>query len=89
MTKSKETASASPEMTYSEWAEYGLRQGWVGPSICYTHDGLPLTEEEEEEFAEGDPCVHILRLYPDAFTQAQVELNHSPSNWRKSSPALL
>lgn len=93
MTKSNETASASPktptELTYAEWAEYGVRQGWVGPPVCYTHDGLPLTEDEEEEFEQGDPCVHILRLYPDDYSRANIEMNHAPSNWRKSYPALL
>ena len=79
-----------PTLTLSQWIEIGIQQGWCGPSICYTHDGLPSTEEEESAWDNGDdPCIHILRLYPDKETKEGVEANHSPSNWRKQGPALL
>jgi len=78
-----------PTLTLQQWIEIGIQQGWCGPSICITHDGLPMTSQEEEEFEEGDPCVHIVRLYADDETRKGVEENHSPSNWRKQGPALL
>jgi len=71
-------------MTFNEWLTQGIEAGFVGPAVCYTHDGLPLSEAELEEFEEGDPCVHILRLYEDADHKAAVETSHSPSIWRQN-----
>ena len=69
-----------PELTYEEWAAYGQAKGWSGPSVCYTHDGLPSTPDEEEAIWEGgDPCIHIIRLYPDEETKLLVEENHAAS----------
>jgi hypothetical protein len=73
------------EKTFDEWLQEGISNGFVGPAICYTHDGLPLSEQENEEFEEGDPCVHILRLYEDLEMKKAVEENHSPSVWRASN----
>lgn len=72
-------------MTFNEWLEQGIKQGFVGPAVCYTHDGLPLSEAEDEEFQDGDPCVHVLRLYESADHKAAVETYHSPSVWRQNS----
>jgi hypothetical protein len=73
------------EKTFDEWLQEGISSGFVGPAICYTHDGLPLSQQEDEEFEEGDPCIHILRLYEDRETKNAVEENHSPSTWRASN----
>jgi hypothetical protein len=73
------------KMTFDEWLQIGLDNAWVGPSVCSTHDGIPMTGEEEEEMYEGDPCVHVLRLYEDAETKKAVEENHSPSVWRATN----
>jgi hypothetical protein len=73
------------EKTFDEWLQEGISSGFVGPAICYTHDGLPLSEQEDVEFEEGDPCIHILRLYEDRETKNAVEENHSPSTWRASN----
>lgn len=70
---------------FSEWLQEGIELGFVGPAICYTHDGLPLSEQEDKEFEESDPCIHILRLYEDQETKIAVEENHSPSVWRASN----
>jgi hypothetical protein len=70
-------------MTRNEWVALGIENGWCGPVVCYTHDGLPTTVDEDEEFEWGDPCVWILRLYGEQVERLGVELNHSPSNWRK------
>ena len=73
------------EPTFESWLQTGYENGWVGAPICYTHDGLPTTEEEDAEFEESDPCIHILRLYYDEDEKRGVEENHSPSQWRASN----
>lgn len=71
-------------MTFDEWLAHGVAQGWCGPAVCYTHDGTPTTEAEDNEFdSGGDPCLHVVRLYPDDATKKAVEANHAPSVWRK------
>lgn len=71
---------------FDEWLQEGLSNGFCGPAICYPHDGLPMTEEEDAQFSEGeDPCIHIIRLYEDLDVKAGVESNHSPSVWRASN----
>lgn len=73
-------------MTQEEWLRYGFEQGYCGPPVCYTHDGIPLALDEDESFMDGDdPCVHILRLYEDPTVREAVEANHSPSQWRASN----
>ena len=49
------------------WLAYGQERGWCSPAVCSTHDGLPTTDEEFEEFEDGyDPCIYGVRLYhPD------------------------
>ncbi len=71
--------------TFEQWVKFGFDRGWVGPPVCETHDGVPLSAEENAEFEQGDPCVHILRLYEDVEHKAAVELEHSPSVWRASN----
>jgi hypothetical protein len=75
-------------MDFDRWIKVGYDNGWCGPAVCYTHDGLPTTADEDEELAELDPCVHIIRLYEDATVKAAVEENHSPSQWRASNSGL-
>lgn len=72
-------------MDFEEWLKFGFDQGWCGPELCETHDGLPLSEAEAEEFEEGDPCIHIIRLYADLETKKAVEEGHSASVWRASN----
>lgn len=73
-------------MNYDEWLEEGYINGWVGPPICQTHDGIPLTSEEDAEFEQGgDPCVHVLRLYEDKSVKEDIEQSHSPSVWRATN----
>jgi hypothetical protein len=74
------------KITFDEWLQIGLTNGFCGPAVCYPHDGLPMTEEEDIQFFEGeDPCIHIIRLYEDLDVKAGVEANHSPSIWRASN----
>ena len=73
------------DMTFDEWITYGIKKGWCGPPVCYTHDGLPMSEQEYTEFDEGqDPCTHIVRMYEDIDMKKSIEDNHSPSQWRNS-----
>lgn len=70
-------------MNFDEWIQYGIEQGWCGPPLCYTHDGLPMTMEEDDEFEEGhDPCISIIRLYEDDQMKKEIEESHGPSSWR-------
>jgi hypothetical protein len=51
-------------MDVYEWLDYGFAKGYCSPAVCSTHDGLPMTDEENEEWDEGgDPCVHAVRLF--------------------------
>lgn len=70
-------------MTFDEWLQEGLSKGWCGPAVCATHDGVPMTEGEED-FME-DSCIHIIRLYKDVVEKRLVEQNHSPSVWRATN----
>lgn len=63
-------------MTFDEWLEIGLRNGYCSPTVCSTHDALPMTEEEDAEWEDGgDPCCHVVRLYPDLLTKQLVDEN--------------
>lgn len=71
-----------PDISFDQWMAYGIAKGWCGPPVCYTHDGLPMALAEEEDFEEGDPCIHIVRMYESNEHRAAVEEAHSPSQWR-------
>jgi len=75
-------------MSYDEWIALGIANGWTGPAVCYTHDGLPTSAAEDDEFEVGDPCIHILRLYDDAEVKQAVQENHSPSVWRATNDGI-
>jgi hypothetical protein len=54
---------AKARMTFDLWLEFGQRNGWCSDEFCLTHEGYPMTSEEEDEWAEGcDPCAHMVRL---------------------------
>jgi hypothetical protein len=73
------------ELGFDEWMSYGIKKGWCGPPVCHTHDGLPMSEQEDVEFGEGqDPCIHVVRMYDDIDMKKEVENDHSPSQWRNS-----
>jgi hypothetical protein len=73
------------DLTFDEWISYGIEKGWCGPPVCFTHDGLPMSDQEYAEFDEGqDPCSHIVRMYEDIDMKKNIEENHSPSKWRNS-----
>ena len=70
-------------MNYHEWQALGIENNWCGPAVCYTHDCLPLSLDEEEEMWHGDPCIHIIRLYDTPEHGKEIEDHHPASNWRK------
>ena len=56
-------------MTLREWIEYGQEKGFCSAPTCDTHEGLPLSDPEVEEFDAGnDPCVLGVRIYKSAMT---------------------
>lgn len=49
--------------TFEKWLALGIEKGWCSREYCETHDGVPMTEYEADQFDEGyDPCLHIVRL---------------------------
>lgn len=76
-------------MDFEAWLQFGIDNGWAGPPVCETHDGLPMSDGESTAFENGeDPCIHIIRLYEDGETKASVEADHSPSVWRATNRGL-
>ena len=51
------------EISFDEWIKIGIEQGWCGPTVCYTHDGLPLSVKEEESLVKNSGCLLLLSLY--------------------------
>lgn len=53
----------APLLTAEEWLTQGVLLGYCSEPVCNTHDGLPSTPEEDEQWEEGlDPCVPAVRL---------------------------
>jgi len=71
-------------MDFNHWLKYGIEQNFCGPVACSTHDGIPMTDLEEEELWDGgEPCVFVIRPYVDLAEKHKIEATHSPSTWRK------
>jgi len=77
-------------MDFEAWLKFGYEKGWCGAPVCYTHDGLPTSEAEDNAWLEEgyDICLHIIRLYEDEQHKRDIEKNHSPSQWRASNRGL-
>jgi hypothetical protein len=69
-------------MNFDEWVKFGFDNGWVGPPVCETHDGTPLSNAEAWD---DEPCIHIMRLYESAEHKDEIESGHAPSVWRASN----
>jgi hypothetical protein len=55
---------AQEEMDFDTWLAYGVDHKWAMYPVCYMHDGVPTTEDEENEMEEGgDPCMHVIRVF--------------------------
>lgn len=43
---------------------YGVEKGFCTMPVCDMHDGVPMTDEEMEEYDEfGETCIPVLRLW--------------------------
>lgn len=70
-------------MEFQDWIKVGLEKGWCSVPLCETHDGVPYTKSEEQQWEEGgDPCIHVIRLYDSPEDKIEAEEGHSPSQWR-------
>lgn len=71
------------QLAFEDWLAIGYKSGWCGPPVCYLHDDIPTSEIEDQQLHDDEePCINILRLYPDEITRLSIEENHSPSVWR-------
>ena len=62
---------------FDTWLAYGIDNKWALYPTCYIHDGVPTTDEEEEEMEEGgDPCMHVVRVFssPEEFDEAVIRM---------------
>lgn len=51
------------EADFQEWMQFGYKKGWISDVFCNTHDGGPMTDEEQLEWDEGgDPCMFCVRV---------------------------
>lgn len=49
---------------FNAWITKGIEKGWCSEVVCDTHDGVPMSVEETEEWQDGnDFCVPIVRLW--------------------------
>jgi hypothetical protein len=65
-------------MTLAEWLELGQQLGYCSESVCNTHDGLPMTDQENQLWEDGeDPCVPAVRLWTNNETKDQQCLSTS------------
>lgn len=72
------------DMTFEEWLTYGMDRHWIGPPVCDTCDGVPMSADEELDWVRGnEQCIYILRLYADLEERRAVESNHDASRWRQ------
>lgn len=54
------------ELSFDEWLNFGIKNNWISPISCATHDGVPSTEEEESSWEDGgDPCQFVVRIWND------------------------
>ncbi len=52
--------------TFDGWLDHGVAVGFCGEELCIQHDGTPFTADEAELFEAGDdPCVPMVRIFPD------------------------
>lgn len=55
------------DRSFDEWLAEGIEAGFCTRPVCDTHDGVPWTDEEAEQWEEGwDPCAPVVRLDPPA-----------------------
>jgi hypothetical protein len=46
-----------------EWLDLGIRKKWCSEMVCDTHQGVPRSDNEWQEWDDGsDPCAFVVRL---------------------------
>ena len=71
-------------MTFDEWVEEGISQGWVSPFVCEAHDGVPMSYDEEFAMQDGDEsCIWVMRRYANREEKLAVERFSPHAVWRK------
>jgi hypothetical protein len=62
------------DFTLADWVQYGLDKGWCSEAACATHDGVPCTDEEVEEWHNDEPpCEFVLRLWLHSFDHSGMD----------------
>jgi len=50
-------------VTFEEWLATGIAACYCSEPVCDTHDGVPMSIIEREQFEDGyDPCIAVVRL---------------------------
>ena len=53
-------------MDFFEWRDLGIANKWISEPFCDTHDTGYMTEEEQQEWENGnDPCMVVFRVWED------------------------
>lgn len=56
--------TTTPDDPFFTWLRQGIDNGWCSEPLCETHDGVPMTDVEDELFDNGvDVCINVIRLY--------------------------
>jgi hypothetical protein len=60
----KEREILKDRSDFRAWLNKGIERKWISESFCYTHEGDPyMNQEEEEEWEKGgDPCMVVLKV---------------------------
>lgn len=80
MKETKWNIGVNHATNFNEWVVIGLDNGWCSEPVCETHEGLPMTKDEEQEWESGnDPCVLAMRIYNSPEDKAEAEEGHPVS----------
>lgn len=61
-------------MDFHDWLAIGREHGYCSLPVCETHDGVPTSQTEQDEWDEGyDPCIHVIRVYSSPEHMEEVE----------------
>lgn len=69
--------AAQWQMLYTQWIDFGIRQGFLSHSFCYSHGTIPMTDKEIEREEEGwDDCFFVARIDLPYNSELRHEHNH-------------
>ena len=63
--KMRDLAEVHLSHVFESWVQYGINAGFISPSFCYAHEGVPLTAEEIERMRQGgsEQCIIMVRVH--------------------------